>query len=417
MFKIKSLLLLVPIVVFVSCQNNLDQVVVSEDQRFISLALSSSKELQDVLDRFRKEASNGRVISFLDSVDFSRANRRFDEKTQITYYDFAVYNVRNLVYSKFILRVNIDGDFYGTLIENEFDQLWLSQYDSFPGWDQFTGTLRMYNIDGTVMAENQMVNGQSTEEQNTNGKLGGYTCVSSTVDWYTCSSGCHYDYTEITTTCGWESYQEYYCGDLGCVGDESGTETLNLGDYNPPSFFQCAEETAEDLSGNCVPKPCPGNPLLNMEISQWNANKNSNRKGTCNRQNCRKSCPNEYCKRNHNGIDLKAEIGTNVYSVTGGKVFASDYSPELGNYIIIQDRKFYHLYAHLKFQPQISGLIEQGAVIGVSGESATREEPHLHYEVKEQAGNEVYNYMNYLNPEDFLSAEYNSDGVLTKKCN
>jgi murein DD-endopeptidase MepM/ murein hydrolase activator NlpD len=82
-------------------------------------------------------------------------------------------------------------------------------------------------------------------------------------------------------------------------------------------------------------------------------------------------------------------------------------------------KKSFHLYAHLREKPDIQdGIpIEQGSVITVSGETATGKEPHLHYEVKYGNENTLYNDMEFINPENLLYAEYDSNGELIKNCN
>jgi murein DD-endopeptidase MepM/ murein hydrolase activator NlpD len=276
----------------------------------------------------------------------------------------------------------------------------------------------MYNIYGGLISENRMENGHSVDYSSSDGKLDAYTCVTSTVDWYTCHNGCDYNYTEVTTTCGWESYEEYYCDDMGCTDNQTGgTESLNFGDYTPPNTFQCSINTVEDLNGNCVEKPCSGNPLLDMEISQWNADKNSNRQG-CARFKVNSVCDGNSDRRRHWGIDLKAPMLTNIYSVTGGLVYSTGTSTTLGNHIIIKNGNDYHLYAHLNELPNITGLVETGAVIGRSGDSGNaKDEPHLHYEVKHRSGTEPYNSMSFKDPEEFLTAKYDLNGNLISICN
>ena len=62
-------------------------------------------------------------------------------------------------------------------------------------------------------------------------------------------------------------------------------------------------------------------------------------------------------------------------------------------------------------------IIEKGANIGVSGESARLRKPHLHYEVKHRSGTEPYNSMSFKDPEEFLTAKYDLNGNLISICN
>ena len=87
--------------------------------------------------------------------------------------------------------------------------------------------------------------------------------------------------------------------------------------------------------------------------------------------------------------------------------------------MIIKNNRYYHLYAHLRELPNITDgtIIEQGANIGVSGESATLGKPHLHYEVKYQSVSETYNQMSFRDPEDFIGATFDVNGNLINNCN
>lgn len=180
---------------------------------------------------------------------------------------------------------------------------------------------------------------------------------------------------------------------------------------------ECIEGYDENTEGACIKKPCAGDPIKNPEISDYNAGKSSNRFG-CVRKDPNRTCNTIVGDRFHAGIDLKADVGSSVYSTSDGNVFAKGSSSTFGNYIIIKKGDLFFLYAHLKNIPSTNGLINKGDIIAVSGESATVGEPHLHMEVRKRNGTEDYNNMEKLNIENYITTKFNQDGSsITNNCN
>ena len=93
----------------------------------------------------------------------------------------------------------------------------------------------------------------------------------------------------------------------------------------------------------------------------------------------------------HYGIDLAADIGTDVYAFADGEVFATGTSSTLGKYIILShDGGYKTLYAHCSEVVVRSGTVERGEKIAEVGDTGEATGPHLHFEL--QCG------MLYLNP-------------------
>ena len=89
----------------------------------------------------------------------------------------------------------------------------------------------------------------------------------------------------------------------------------------------------------------------------------------------------------HTGIDIRADIGTNVLAVRGGTVRWMPMGTEgpdnhrLGNVVILSaDDGYFYLYAHLSSIVK-QGRVEAGEVIAKSGNSGGVA-PHLHLEKK-----------------------------------
>ena len=100
--------------------------------------------------------------------------------------------------------------------------------------------------------------------------------------------------------------------------------------------------------------------------------------------------------RVHNGIDIKAVIGTPVIATANGTVVKATYKGNWGNLIIVAHGDGYETwYAHLSgFNTKENLVVKAGDVIGYAGNTGLSTGPHLHYEVK--LNGEHVNPMNYI---------------------
>ena len=87
----------------------------------------------------------------------------------------------------------------------------------------------------------------------------------------------------------------------------------------------------------------------------------------------------------HNGIDIGAPWGTNVYASDGGVVITSQKSESYGNYVMIaHGNGRYTLYAHMEVRyVSVDDVVSQGDVIGLCGSTGYSTGPHIHFEVYE----------------------------------
>lgn len=87
----------------------------------------------------------------------------------------------------------------------------------------------------------------------------------------------------------------------------------------------------------------------------------------------------------HNGIDIGAAYGTDIYASDGGIVVTSAYGESYGNYVMIyhgDDR--YTLYAHMSSRKvAVDDVVSQGDVIGLVGSTGYSTGPHIHFEIYE----------------------------------
>jgi len=88
--------------------------------------------------------------------------------------------------------------------------------------------------------------------------------------------------------------------------------------------------------------------------------------------------------KEHNGIDIVADEGSNVISVISGIVEDAGYDSEKGNFVVITgENNISVLYAHLKSINVNKGdLVNRKDVVGQVGSTGMSTGPHLHYEIK-----------------------------------
>lgn len=110
--------------------------------------------------------------------------------------------------------------------------------------------------------------------------------------------------------------------------------------------------------------------------------------------------------RPHNGIDLTANFGTNIYAPADGVVVQASYSSGgYGNRILIDHGFGYKtLYGHCsKFLVQKGQKVKRGEVIGKVGNTGLSTRSHLHYEVwlNNRPVNPINYYANDLTPDEY----------------
>lgn len=86
----------------------------------------------------------------------------------------------------------------------------------------------------------------------------------------------------------------------------------------------------------------------------------------------------------HNGIDLRAVVGTPIYAVADGVVRVAKDGGGYGLYIVIDHGGWGTLYAHLsKFAVESGMKVKAGDLIGLSGNTSNVQvAPHLHFEIR-----------------------------------
>ena len=86
----------------------------------------------------------------------------------------------------------------------------------------------------------------------------------------------------------------------------------------------------------------------------------------------------------HNGVDLAAPPGTEVFAAREGRITEMGSDPVFGNYIIIaHDDNWASLYGHLSaFTAQLHSYVTTNTMIGRVGSTGQSTGPHLHFELR-----------------------------------
>ena len=108
----------------------------------------------------------------------------------------------------------------------------------------------------------------------------------------------------------------------------------------------------------------------------------------------------------HDGLDLTAPRGTEIYATGDGVISRAKISQRgYGNEVIIDHGFSYKTrYAHLyKILVKVGQKVKRGQVIGLVGNTGLSTAPHLHFEVMkgDKKVNPMYYFFNDLTPEEF----------------
>jgi murein DD-endopeptidase MepM/ murein hydrolase activator NlpD len=88
-------------------------------------------------------------------------------------------------------------------------------------------------------------------------------------------------------------------------------------------------------------------------------------------------------QRFHRGIDILCALETQVKATAAGKVVFAGLHPQYGLMVELQhNANKRSRYGHLARTPVIPGeMVALGEMIGLSGQDAGKQKPHLHYEI------------------------------------
>lgn len=107
--------------------------------------------------------------------------------------------------------------------------------------------------------------------------------------------------------------------------------------------------------------------------------------------------PIKKMERHHDGIDISAPIGTEIYAPANGMVVKVKSNDVYGKHLTISHSEgFETMYAHLsEIEVKTGDQVNKGQVIGKIGNTGLSTGPHLHYEISKEGKK--------LNPADFFT--------------
>ncbi|WP_005032856.1 LysM peptidoglycan-binding domain-containing M23 family metallopeptidase [Holophaga foetida] len=107
----------------------------------------------------------------------------------------------------------------------------------------------------------------------------------------------------------------------------------------------------------------------------------------------------------HQGIDLNAPTGTDVYAALDGQVVSAGYHRQYGNFVVVDHGNgVTTLYAHHSANfAQEGDIVHRGQKIAAVGSTGRSTGPHLHFEVRLDGLHR--DPMPYLNEDEEISAE------------
>ncbi|MEQ9230005.1 MAG: M23 family metallopeptidase, partial [Cyclobacteriaceae bacterium] len=311
--------------------------------------------------------------------------------------------------------------------------------------EKFTGYMLVENLQGEVIRYLEFEDGEFTAEYEVvDGENGRLVCT--VTEYYTCTvrqgaaDDCVLDKTAITCV------QEKTLAGVGVTpgggdygpsgpGDSNDVACEEENGYFADGAGNCVKECTEqqrtdgeccdygtDKNGDCIPCPsgvccdlfgeellrcledipCPGDPLVGMEItSPGSSGVNGGRYG-CTRFGT--GCDENPNRKFHDGIDLTAPMGSYVFAAFPGKVVqirnsfdAMEYGRNsYGNFVIIESTssagiKIRMKYNHLDFMDMMVGqTVDLGMLLGRTGAtgnaSGSGVTPHLHLQAQVKVG-------------------------------
>ncbi|WP_299015120.1 M23 family metallopeptidase [uncultured Polaribacter sp.] len=192
----------------------------------------------------------------------------------------------------------------------------------------------------------------------------------------------------------------------------------------------CPDGKVADKNGNCVEKPCIGDPVANPEIApQTNSGIQGGMNDTCARRNSAYSCKGIRGRKWHNGVDLKNPQGAPIYAVYDGSATIHTQTNEktgkldgAGYYTAIvsnvNGKTVRMVYFHLQDHNRVTGHVKAGDIIGYQGDSGNLKNAirqgyaisHVHIKTQENGKN--------VDPLLHLKTTINtSSGQTTNPCN
>jgi hypothetical protein len=193
----------------------------------------------------------------------------------------------------------------------------------------------------------------------------------------------------------------------------------------------------EDKDGNCISKPCEGNPIKgDLEIAPQKGQSGTlgamfgnSTTGGCKRYGAT-DCTTPRNKK-HDGIDIKSDYGDPIFAMYDGFIYSSKYDRDgAGYYTRIQSTtngiSIITSYFHLQKENRLLATnplnyVKAGDIIGYQGDSGNLKnaiagggvDSHVHIETRKHDGSSSWGYSHFdlVDPRDYFETTIDSTGV------
>lgn len=105
----------------------------------------------------------------------------------------------------------------------------------------------------------------------------------------------------------------------------------------------------------------------------------------------------------HNGVDLVAAVGAQVFAYDNGTVILSKFVAGAGECVVIKHSDCYSYYCHLsKRNVGVGQILPSGFVLGLSGNTGDSTGPHLHFGLAKTFNLSNFSKSDWYDPEPAL---------------
>jgi murein DD-endopeptidase MepM/ murein hydrolase activator NlpD len=206
---------------------------------------------------------------------------------------------------------------------------------------------------------------------------------------------------------------------------------------------ECPEGLVEDDNGNCIAKPCVGNPVKgSLEIAPQKGKSGTlgamfgnSITGGCKRYGA-SDCTTPRNKK-HDGIDIKSDYGDPIFAMYDGFIYSSkDDRYGAGYYTRIQSTtngvSIITSYFHLQKENRLLATnplhyVKAGDIIGYQGDSGNLKnaisdggvDSHVHIETRkhDESTSWGYSHFDLVDPRDYFETTIDSTGVSQSNTN
>ena len=449
--------MIILVLVFSKCYD----AMLEEEQ--LEFSTASKKEVENFLSRTTLKSSTNYILDV--NVNQLKKEMITNSNQELT---VVPVKTRDSAYYSRLVLLKIDDEVKAKIVHFHYHE---SKDDTF------TGELIFTNLEGSVYSYGYYQDGILTHMFKESDKL------AKTDDNYECRQVCGHSkdnkdcicntqelngfelvppqpYISITTI-----YPQDLDGDPNCENDCNGwnpgpgtgsgntnnsNESTNCDENSEPSTdgksCVCKEGYTKNSSGNCVKKPCTGNPIsgeIRIAPQKGKSGTSGALFGNSDSGGCVRyggsDCTGDRNKK-HDGIDIASKYGDPIYAMYDGFIYSSKHDEEgAGFYTRIQSTingetvliSYFHLQKENRILQQSSPLkyVKAGEIIGYQGDSGNLKDAisegtvdsHLHLEVRKHNGGSDWGYGSYdlVDPRDYLKTEIDEKGntVLNSNCN